>query len=69
MAPYGTLSVIENMNSENFIKISYDSERFEYVAYFRHSNIKLPDYCYTAHHRIYDGEEDKKVCRIEIISG
>lgn len=67
MASYSVLSVIENLNSGNFIESHYDSEHFEYVATFKHSHIDIPNYCYIAHYHIYDGEEDKKVCRIEVV--
>ncbi len=66
MASYETLSIIQNMNPDNFIDIRYDSENREYIAYFKNADIKLPDRCYTAHCRIYDGIEDKKVCKIEL---
>lgn len=66
MSSIETLLVIESMNSGNFIESHYDSENHEFVAYFRNANINIPDYCYRAHGRIYDGEEDRKVCRVEV---
>ncbi len=66
MASYDTLPIIANMNPGNFIDKHYDSDNREFVVRFRHSDIKLPAYCYTAHWCIYDAEEDVKVCRFEV---
>ena len=66
MASYDTLSIVQNMNPDNFIESRYDSENREYIAYFNNADIKLPEHCYIAHCRIYDGMEDKKICRIEV---
>ena len=66
MASYDIISILKKLNPENFLNNSYDSEKREFVVYFKHRNIKLPDSCYIAHHHIYDDDEDIKVCRIEI---
>lgn len=58
---------VKNMNEGNFIKDYFDSDNREFVLVFENNNIKIPEACYMAHGRIYDADEDIKVCRIETV--
>ncbi len=67
MSSLSQISVLEALNEGNFFESRYDSENREFVLTFRNNNIKLPKNCYRAHGKIYDGEEDIKVCRVLVM--
>lgn len=64
MSSLGNIAVLKKLNE--VVDSTYDSENREFVLKFSSDNIKLPKNCYRAHGRIYDGEEDIKVCRVVV---
>lgn len=66
MSSLSRIAQLKKLNEGNFVRSEYSQENREFVMWFENDNINIPEGCCREFGRVYDLEDEIKICRVLI---